>query len=176
MLIALSGCAALPPLTVADINWQQRGQANWQLTDQKITASSGDGYLVSDRPYQDFILTLEFLAYPDVNSGVFVHCQDPDNITPLTCLEINIWDNHPNQAFRTGAVVTRAEPSVVIDTLGQWSRYRIIASGDALTVYLNGERVAALEGLQLTSGMLALQRLGEGSISFRDVQLVLTKD
>ena len=113
------GCAVQEPVPPGPLSlfdgltvngWNSIGQAKWFAVDETLVGGGGDGYLVSDESYREFRLTLEFNVDAGTNSGIFVHCQDPFEITPLTCYEINIWDNHPRQEFRTGAIVTLKPP------------------------------------------------------------------
>lgn len=173
LLIGLiSGCASnsTPLFDGRSLNgWNQLGDANWAVREGAITAERGEGYLVSTERYSNYVLEVEFTVDADVNSGVFVHCQDEQEITPLNCYEINIWDDHPNQAFRTGAIVTKASPTETINTVGKWNRYRILVSGEELQVMLNGTLVSSLSPLDKSSGMIAVQHIGEGSVRFRQI-------
>ena len=61
--------------------WDQTGDATWAIEQGEIAAhGSGDGYLAGNRTYRDFQLTVEFWVDATTNSGVFVRCQDRDNI------------------------------------------------------------------------------------------------
>ena len=98
-------------------NWTLFGDAVWQFGPSGATARGGSSvaYLVSPQQYDDFRLQVDFWVEDETNSGVFIRCEPPKDITdlnPARCLEINIWDNHPNQAFRTGSIVTLVEPAV----------------------------------------------------------------
>ena len=154
--------------------WSEVGNAGWQAENGEIWASAGgeDGMLITSRSYDNFRLTLEFKPDAEVNSGVFLRCQDAENISPLTCYEVNIWDNHPKQEFRTGSIVTRAYPPLVhLDTIGKWNRLKISALGDSLSVWVNGVETASLVDSTHRSGSIALQRWEGGEIRFRNVMI-----
>ena len=55
-----------------------------RLKDGALTADKLDGkdlsYLVSKTSYKDFQIKAEFWADDDVNSGIFIRCQDPKKI------------------------------------------------------------------------------------------------
>lgn len=153
-------------------DWQQVGAANWRQENQQIVGGgAGDGYLVSPLPYSNYLLTVEFNVDATTNSGVFVNCTDPNNITPLTCYEINIWDDHPRQEFRTGAIVTRVEPLVKLDTVGQWNIYEIEVRSNIIEARLNGTVVSRLENPEQSSGLIALQRAVDGEVRFRNIRV-----
>jgi hypothetical protein len=61
------------------------------------------------------------------NSGVFIRCSNPQNISPATCYEVNIWDSRTVDNFRTGAIVDLAKPTAVVNTVGKWNTYEITA-------------------------------------------------
>lgn len=180
LLFLLAGCATIG--TSQSIEWQPVGTADWQPGEtgtgetgkgktMTSTNSSGDGYLLSKSVYGDFELVVEFKPDKQVNSGILIRCQDRENITPLTCLEINIWDDHPRQEFRTGAIVIHAAPPLAqVNTVDQWNTYRIVAQGQLVEAWLNGVLTARMTNAELTEGFIALQSQN-GEVSFRDIEL-----
>jgi len=150
--------------------WRRLGDANWQLGDGAVSATSGSGFLVSERSYGDFELTLDFWVDEPANSGVFLRCSDPQNVTDTSCYEVNIYDTRPDQTYRTGAVVHIAAPSSVINTGGQWNSYRITARGSRLVVVLNGTQTVDATDEQFSRGPIALQ-YGTGTVGFRNVRI-----
>ncbi|MBO6556147.1 MAG: DUF1080 domain-containing protein [Pseudomonadales bacterium] len=165
-LLLLAGCVG------QTLDWVPTGTADWRIGETLTSENpEGDGYLVSDAVYDDFELTIEFKPDASVNSGILIHCQDRNDITPLTCLEINIWDDHPNQDFRTGAIVIHAAPPLAqMDSVGHWNRYRIVARGTAVEAWLNGVLTARLNDAVLTKGFIALQSQN-GEVSFRNARI-----
>ena len=83
-------------------NFDRFREANWQVKDGAIEASTGGkdpAYLVSKKSYKDFEMRVEFWASHDANSGVFMRCQDVKNITDENCYEANIFDQRPDPSF-----------------------------------------------------------------------------
>jgi Domain of Unknown Function (DUF1080) len=150
--------------------WDALGDANWSLNDGVLEADSGLGFLVSKEVFDNFELTLDFYPGPDSNSGVFMRCANPAEITDKTCYEANIFDKRPDQTFRTGGIVNFAPPAMMIDSEGQWNTYEITADGGHITVKLNGQVTVDVEDETLASGPIALQ-YAAGSIKFRNVQI-----
>lgn len=150
--------------------WDVQGDANWSLNDGVLEADSGRGFLVSKEVFDNFELMLEFYPGPDTNSGVFMRCANPAEITDQTCYEANIFDKRPDQSGRTGGIPNFAPPAVVIDSENQWNTYEITANGSHITVKLNGEMTVDVEDETLASGPIALQ-YAAGSIKFRNVQI-----
>ena len=109
ILICTAGCATNRP----DLHdWNQTGGANWALSRGTVTGSgtSEPGFLVSPARYRNFELTVEFKPDRNVNSGILINCQDPGNLQIDNCYEVNIWDDHPKQEYRTGSIVVFASP------------------------------------------------------------------
>src|SRR5688572_17414716 len=81
------------------------GDANWEVVDGVVQANKGTGFLVTKASYGDFQLKVEFWVDDAANSGVFIRCQDPKQITATNAYEVNIYDKRPDPAYRTGAIV-----------------------------------------------------------------------
>jgi hypothetical protein len=150
--------------------WNQLGDANWTLTDGVVEADSGSGFLVSKETYENFELSLEFYPGPDSNSGVFMRCANPAEITDQTCYEANIFDKRPDQSGRTGGIPNVAAPTELIDSEGKWNSYHITMDGTHLTIELNDVTTVDIEDAKLASGPIALQ-YAAGSIKFRNVEI-----
>ena len=152
--------------------WIQKGDTTWEFIDGEIYGSliKGAGFIMTKDPYKDFELELEF--YPDetINSGVFVRCKNYE-LSYEDCYEINIWDNHPDQPNRTGAIVSRTTPLEHIDTIGKWNTYKIRAKGNRIQAWINDVLVADLENDDLKEGYIGLQAAQIGSVKFRNVWL-----
>lgn len=146
------------------------GSAGWKVVDGVVQADSGTGFLVTKESYGDFEMKLDFWVTDDANSGVFIRCSDPHNITATNAYEVNIYDKRPDQSYRTGGIVDVAKPMRVIDTGGKWNTYEIRAQGPRLIVTLNGVRTVDVEHTKYARGTIALQ-YGAGTVKFRNVQI-----
>jgi len=181
-LVTVLALGALPTQARAQGGWQtlfdgtsldafnQIGNANWQLGDGAVSATSGNGYLVTKQSYTNFELTLEFWVDEPANSGVFIRCSDPTNVVDTNCYEVNIFDTRPDQTYRTGGIVHIAAPSSVIMTGGKWNTYRIRAEGTRLRVELNGTQTVDVRDEQFSRGPIALQ-YGAGTVGFKNVRI-----
>ena len=183
LLMSLWACQNTPtekssaPTTIALFtegadDWSTEGNADWTFEDGVIVGKldTGQGFLVTKEKHKDFELTLEFNPDSTINSGIFSRCQKKE-LNPETSLEFNIWDLHPNQDFRTGAVVTRAKPLAYVETLNKWNTYRIRCQGDHIESWINDTKVADLQDGSLAAGYITLQAAGSGTIKFRKVML-----
>ena len=147
------------------------GDANWSTDTSSIRADDGSGasWLVTRESYGDFVLHVEFWASDDANSGIYLRCQDRDNITDRNCYEANIFDQRPDPSYGTGAIVHIAavdEPRPMVGD--QWNVFHITLRGDHLVVELNNETTVDTRDSQFADGPIALQ-WGRGTIRFRNV-------
>ena len=151
--------------------WNRVGDANWELADGTVQATKGmTSFLVTPMSYDNFQITLEFWASDDANSGVFIRCQDPKNITAMNAYEVNIYDKRPDPAYRTGAIVDVAKPLVNLDAAGRWNTFDITAQGTKLIVIMNGMKTVDVDHKGHTRGPIALQ-YGAGTVRFRNVKI-----
>jgi hypothetical protein len=163
--------------SVANIQqWRSVGEAQWSMDEDGVISSVnpvGDGFLVSSDAYTYMHLSVEFWPDSDVNSGIFISCAEPDVIHPKSCYEVNIWDAHPDQNMRTGAVVLKAMPPLAhLNTVGRWNHYEITHDRLGLKVVLNGTLTAQIDSASAPAeGHIALQRFGKGKIRFRDLRI-----
>jgi hypothetical protein len=158
-------------------NWSAIGDANWRLEDGLVVADKGKGFLVSKNNYTDFQIRAEFWASDDANSGVFIRCTNPNEVSGKTSYEVNIFDQRPEQEYGTGAIPGVAKVVPMPKAGGKWNVFEITAKGPKLTVILNGQKtVDGVEDNKFASGRIALQHFpgavdDKGVIKFRKVEI-----
>jgi hypothetical protein len=151
--------------------WTPIGAANWRVVDGTIQADNAmAGFLVSKESYGDFELRAEFWVSPDANSGIFIRCADPKQVTAANSYEVNIFDTRPDPAYRTGGIVDVAKPASMINAGNQWNTFEISAKGPRLTVRLNGTLTVDVEDTKPARGPIALQA-SAGTVRWRSVQI-----
>ena len=180
VVVAAIGCASQPGwITLLDgekgmENWIKVTDANWRAVDGAIQADAktdkASGFLLSKNSYTDFELRVEFWASDDANSGIYMRCVEPNNLTDRTCYEANIFDQRPDPTFGTGAIVHIAKVAPMPKAGGKWNTYEITVKGPTISVTLNGVRTAEAQDTKLPSGPIALQ-YAAGVIKFRKVQI-----
>ncbi|HZY17541.1 MAG TPA: DUF1080 domain-containing protein [Ramlibacter sp.] len=155
-------------------NFNQVGQADWAMVDGVLQATRGGkeaSYLVTRVPYKDFMVRAEFWASDDANSGLYLRCQNPAQITDENCYEANIFDQRPDPTYATGALVKVAPVRQPAPRAGgKWNTYEITMQGDHLVLVLNGEKTVDVRNTKLASGPLALQ-WARGTVKFRKVEI-----
>ena len=153
-------------------DWKTYGDADWGFSDNTLIgkASGESGFVMTEQSYKDFILELEFKPDSTINSGVFVRCAKKELIA-TDCHELNIWDLHPNQEYRTGAIVTKATPLERIETLNKWNTYKIQVENNRIQVWVNDTLTADSNLEYPEEGFIGLQAQGTGEIHFRNVRI-----
>ncbi len=155
-------------------HWTRLGEANWTIVDGVVQADQkvgeGSAFLVSKNSYTDFQLRVEFWVDTTANSGVFIRCADPHQISSTTAYEVNIFDTRPDPTYGTGAIVNVAKVEPMPKAGGQWNTYEITAKGPQLTVVLNGTKTVDTQDSKFASGPIALQ-YGAGVVKFRNVEI-----
>ena len=180
-LIAFLFCAAVASADSAateDLaDWRHLGELEWSFEGGVVYAGPSEqvGFLVSPDAYSDFTLEVEFWVDDETNSGIFIHCtgepQQPADLNPDDCYEVNIWDNHPVQDFRTGSIVKRVVPTAEVHTFGKWNTLAVRAVGGRIDVTVNGVPTATLENAKPMSGVIALQYAGKRELRFRNLSI-----
>ncbi len=155
--------------------WNAIGDANWRLADGAVQADKGAGFLVSRATYADYQLRAEIWVDDDANSGVFIRCENSQEVTAMNAYEVNIYDKRPDQAYRTGAIVDIAKPLAQVNAGGQWNTLEITAQGSHLVVTLNGTKTAEATDTKHARGAIALQygagANNAGIVKFRKIEI-----
>ena len=177
LLVMASGCTTENSGTLrgpVDLSsWEVVGDTTWRIAGDAAAAGPDErkGFIVSPTDWSDFRITLEYKVEDATNSGIYIRCNNRTDIVPDNCYEINIWDNHPSQASRTGSLVGIAEPLAHINGLDRWISVEISAKGPNLKATLDGKLVIDLSDEQRSKGSIALQYGGTGKLEFRKVSI-----
>jgi len=154
--------------------WTPMPGVEWRVEDGAIVADkktvNGNPSLVSKTAYKDFEIYAEFWASPDANSGIYIRCTDPTNVSSRSAYEVNIFDTRPEQKYGTGAIVDVAEVNPMPKAGGRWNTFEITAKGPLMTVVMNGSKTAEGQNDRFPSGPIALQ-YGAGLVKFRKVAI-----
>lgn len=102
-------------------DWKSYGDDIWHFSNNELIGEvkNEESYVVTKQVFKDFELNLEFNTDNTINTGVFIRCNNED-MNPKNCYELNIWDLHPDQTNRTGAIVSRVNPLTIVSTIDKW--------------------------------------------------------
>jgi hypothetical protein len=144
------------------------------------------GYIRTVDSYSDYKLHVEWrwVETPG-NSGVLLHCQEPDQVWP-NCLEAQLKTENagdfviigPGQITVDGQEFTNTERFLSVpkkhDNIekpaGEWNTYDITCKGATVSVTVNGTLQNEATDVFVTSGPIALQSEG-APIQFRNIFL-----
>jgi 3-keto-disaccharide hydrolase len=151
-------------------NFDQAGNANWRIAERTISADRGAGFLVTKEPYDNFRIRAEFWVDEDANSGIFIRCDNPARPSAASCYEVNIYENNPNKANATGAVVGVSKLEQVPQTANHWNVMEVEAKGSQINVSVNGMRTASVSDTKHARGRIGLQYNG-GVVRWHKVEI-----
>ena len=109
------------------------------------------GYMmIHERPWSDFILSLDFKIAPGCNSGVFVRTFP---LTPrvgkdvgFNGLEVAIDDTTTAEFHDTGAIYDLVKPRKAANRpAGEWNHMQITCDKNRISVELNGDVVSEMD-------------------------------
>ena len=153
-------------------NWESYGgEAPYTISGDTITGTAivntPNTFLCTDRPYSDFILTLEFNDDAPLNSGVMARGQwrQQEDIRRIYGYQVEI---DPSPRGYTGGIYDEARRGWIyplhyndearqLYRHGEWNELRVEAIGQNIRTYLNGKAVANLVDSLDDSGLICLQ-------------------
>lgn len=112
------------------------------LAPTRAASAKANGDLWTKESYGDFILSLEFRAPTNANSGVFLRTTDIVNWLQNS-LEIQIRQGDEEKAVHlVGALFDVAAPTRQVPiNPGEWYRYVLYVKANTIRVVLNGEQI-----------------------------------
>jgi len=165
--------------------WEKYGTELWYVDNGELICESGPdkeyGYLGTDKYYDDFDLNLEFKQEANGNSGVFIRSYI------RTGVQISGWQvevaptGHDTggiyESYGRGWIVQIPDEKENILKTGDWNTMRILAKGDNVKTWLNGEPMADLtdEKIGQGKGRILLQIHSGGGIKVRWRNISLTE-
>lgn len=178
-ILLLASCVSIDIITGDDedeielITWSNIGPAEWEYEDGEWSTEGAHdvaSFLVSQESYGNFRLTLEFWINEETNSGLYLRCPSVDKISPVTCYEVNIWDNHADPESRTGSIVLHSPPLAWVDTVNRWNTMEVVAKGSEISASINGVQTSSIDDQQHQTGLLAIQYGNSGGLKVRVVE------
>jgi hypothetical protein len=138
---------------------------NWSVADGMIRLSGGGSpHLASEWEYADFDMRFRWRPKKQgYNSGFFVRSGR------------NVGANQINLAQKdAGHLMGGAKGGPAVPQLqkppGEWNEWRVLAVGDKLTFWCNGEKAWEVTGFKPARGYLGLQAEG-AAIDFKDLRI-----
>lgn len=156
--------------------WNVHGTEKWYVEYGNLVCESGPdkgyGYLSTDKPYKNFILTLKFKQEANGNSGVFIRSGIDGTKISGWQVEVAPLGQHTGGVYesygRGWLIQPKTEDEKHLKT-GEWNEMKIRVAGDELTSWLNGHQMVHLkdEKIGAGNGFIALQIHDGGGIKVR---------
>ncbi len=156
--------------------WTIHGTEKWYVEDGLLVCESGPdkayGYLSTEKFYDDFELTVEFLQQADGNSGVFFRSTFEG--TKVSGWQVEVAPpNHDTggiyESYGRGWLVQIPDEKENILKMGEWNKMKIRAVGGHVTTWLNGQQMVDIndEKIGEGKGAIALQIHDGGGIKVK---------
>lgn len=156
--------------------WTIHGTEKWYVEDGNLICESGPdkgyGYLSTNKPYKDFVLTLKFKQEANGNSGVFIRSGIEGTKISGWQVEVAPQGKHTGgvyESYGRGWLVQPKPEDEQILKQGEWNELKVRMVGDELTSWLNGHEMVRLkdEKIGAGTGFIALQIHDGGGIKVR---------
>ncbi len=162
--------------------WKVYGTEKWYVDNGELICESGPdkkyGYLLTDKFYKNFDLSLQFKQEANGNSGVFF--RSTVDGTKVKGWQVEVAPpNHDTggiyESYGRNWLVQIPDEKETILKPGEWNTLRIVANGDRVQTYLNGQEMVDLEDEKIGAGEggIALQIHDGGGIKVRWRDIVL---
>lgn len=168
--------------------------AVWNVRDGMIVCKGEPlGFLYTDRSFTNFRMLVEYRWAPGEkpgNSGIFSRINPPRGALPR-CVEVQLMHGSAGDVLTLQGMTIQDNQARFFSVknhelagdingikkiadyekpAGSWNRLEFLAQGDRYLVWMNGEMINDVSGVELASGPVGLQSEG-GEIHFRRVNL-----
>jgi len=162
--------------------WKIYGTEKWYVDNGELICESGPdkkyGYLLTDKFYKNFDLSLQFKQEANGNSGVFF--RSTVDGTKVKGWQVEVAPpNHDTggiyESYGRNWLVEIPDEKETILKPEEWNTLRIVANGDRVQTYLNGQEMVDLKDEKIGAGEggIALQIHDGGGIKVRWRDIVL---
>ncbi len=150
---------------------EHNGKAKYEVKDGSIVGTTVLGtpnsFLRTEKYYTDFVLELEFLVEPGMNSGIQIRSQSLEHYKNYRVHGYQVEIDTSSRAW-SGGIYDEARRGWLFDLKdkpaaqkafkqNEWNHYRIMAVGDRIRTWVNGVPAADLTDDLTSTGFIALQ-------------------
>ena len=156
--------------------WKVYGTEKWYVEDGLLICESGPdeqyGYLLTDKHYDDFDLSIDFKQEANGNSGIFFRSTVDGTKVSGWQVEVAPPTLHSGGIYESYGRGWLIKPDPAKDEalkMGDWNTMRIVAQGDKITTYLNGNEMITIDDKKIGQGKggIALQIHDGGGIKVK---------
>ncbi|MBM4028524.1 MAG: DUF1080 domain-containing protein [Planctomycetes bacterium] len=168
---------------------QKNGQAKYTVEDGTIVGTTvlntPNSFLCTEKMYQDFVLELEFLVEPGLNSGIQIRSHSYKDYNNYRVHGYQVEIDTSKRAW-SGGIYDEGRRGWLFDLKDkpeaqaafkqdQWNHYRIEALGDRIRTWVNGVPAADLTDDMTATGFIALQvhgsKVADKKIKWRNLRI-----
>jgi type 1 glutamine amidotransferase len=168
---------------------QKNGKAKYTVEDGAIVGTtvlnSANSFLCTEKMYTDFILELEFLVEPGMNSGIQIRSHSYKDYNNYRVHGYQVEIDTAKRAW-SGGIYDEGRRGWLFDLKdkpeaqaafkqNQWNHYRIEAIGDRIRTWVNGVPAADLTDDMTAKGFIALQvhssKEADKKIKWRNIRI-----
>lgn len=156
--------------------WKINGTEKWYVENGELVSESGPdkgyGYLTTEKPYKNFIITLDFKQEANGNSGVFIRSSVEGTKVSGWQVEVAPPGMHTGGIYesygRGWLIQPKAEDEKALK-YGQWNTMKIEVKNDEVTSWLNGKQMVTYKDDKIGegTGVIALQIHDGGGIKVK---------
>ena len=171
--------------------WIQRnGKAKYEVVDETIVGTTVlntlNSFLCTEKMYADFVLELEFLADPGINSGIQIRSHSYENYNNGRVHGYQVEIDTSDRAW-SGGIYDEARRGWLNDLKnnpaaqkafknGTWNHYKIEAVQNRIRTWVNGVPAADLTDDMTAKGFISLQVHGSKEaghkIRWRNIRII----
>jgi hypothetical protein len=138
---------------------------NWSVAEGLIKLKGGGSpHVASQWDYEDFDVRIEWMAHKKgYNSGFYIRSGRAVNANQINLAEKDC--GHLIYGVPGGPAVPKLQKPP-----GEWNEWRVLAVGDKLTLWCNGDKAWELTGFKPARGYVGLQAEG-AAIDFKNLRI-----
>jgi hypothetical protein len=143
-----------------------------EVVDGALMMKSGNGIVLADKKYGDFIFECDWKALDDEmwDSGIYFRCEMPPEGRPWPT------EYQVNMRKKLEGSVPKREETITEGLMkpGNWNHFKLTVIGDVASLEFNGKKAWTIEGIERPRGHLCLQAEvpGGGPFLFKNMTIV----
>ncbi len=162
--------------------WKINGTEKWYVENGELVSESGPdkeyGYLTTEKPYKNFVLTLDFKQEANGNSGVFIRSSVEGTKISGWQVEVAPPGLHTGgiyESYGRGWLIKPNPEDEKTLKPEEWNTMKIEVNNDEITSWLNGKKMVYLKDSLIGKGegVIALQIHSGGGIKVRWKNIII---